>query len=550
MGLLERIRRLLSPSERTRGIQVACAVFLCALLDFAGLATLLPVLLFLLEDGKDKCTALLFCTFAIVFIFVKNGAVMRLSRFQYRFLLRLYQRISYSLFRAYYHRGLLFIHSRGSVRLGYEVNFACYAFALNLLAPLLRVAGELLLVGLVTIALLLYAPFTVLLLYLTFLPFMFIYAFGTRKKLRRCGEQEQNARREQSRLVSESLRGYAELELNEAYPSIENAFRKGLGKIGGSRIQMEDMRHIPLYLSEMAVIIGLTLLTAWGMGDLKAMVGVFAVAAFRLLPALRGILGGWTQIQNGICYLRILEEGLLDPFGDEVEETSGVLKGTDKLPFRDRIRLEHVSYAYPGGNAVFKDFSCEIRKGEYVGIRGESGIGKSTLFNLLLGFLPLDKGRIWIDDTPLSGEVKRAWHRRIGYVRQDVFIAHGTLVDNIALGCKCADRRKVIEVLSLVDLDEWYRSLPHGLDTPLGEDGGRLSGGQKQRVGIARALYKEADVLLLDEATSALDNETERNINRMLCRLMREREGLTILSIAHRESSLAYCHRIVTLNGI
>ena len=111
------------------------------------------------------------------------------------------------------------------------------------------------------------------------------------------------------------------------------------------------------------------------------------------------------------------------------------------------------------------------------------------------------------------------------------------------------DKERVAEIVRQVRLDAWVDELPQGMDTPLGEGGGRLSGGQKQRVGIARALYKKAEVLLLDEATSALDNETERAVNEMLLGLMKECRGLTILTIAHRESSLAYCHRVIRLNG-
>ena len=183
-----------------------------------------------------------------------------------------------------------------------------------------------------------------------------------------------------------------------------------------------------------------------------------------------------------------------------------------------------------------------------MGISGESGIGKSTLFNLLLGFISPDEGRIAIDDILLTPAVRAAWHRRVGYVQQEVFILNGTLAENIALGCGRLDRDRIRKVLKQVCLEEWVAGLPQGMDTLLGEGGGRLSGGQKQRVGIARALYKEADVLLLDEATSALDNETESAINGMLCGLMREYGNLTILTIAHRESSLAYCHRVITLN--
>ena len=307
--MLKRICRLLLPDERKMGIRVVCAVFLCALLNFAGLAALLPVLFFLLDDGRDKDATLLFCLVAIVFILVKNALVAGLSRFQNHFLMSLYRRLSFSLFTSYYQRGLLFIRSRGSIRLGYEVNYICYAFSLNLLSPLLRMTGELLLILWVTAALLVYAPLTVLMLYITFLPFMLIYGWGIRKPMRRYGEQEQQARREQSRLVTETMKGYAELELNAAFPFFQQAFAERIRKISESRLKLEMIQHLPFCLSEMAVISGLTLLTVFGTGDIKALVGVFAVAAFRLLPALRGILGGWTQVQNAVYSLRIIEEG-------------------------------------------------------------------------------------------------------------------------------------------------------------------------------------------------------------------------------------------------
>lgn len=544
--MLKRICRLMLPDERRMGMRVVCAVFLCALLDFAGLAALLPVLFFLLDGGSDKGEALLFCLVAVAFILVKNALVAGLSRFRNHFLLSLYRRLSFSLFTSYYRRGLLFIRSKGSMRLGYEVNYVCYAFSLNFLSPLLRMAGELLLILLVTAALLVYAPLTVLMLYMAFLPFMLVYGWGIRKPMRRYGEQEQQARREQSRLVTETLNGYAELELNAAFPFLRQAFAERVRKISESRLKLETMQHLPLCLSEMAVVSGLTLLTLFGgEGDVKALVSVFAVASFRLLPALRGILGGWTQVQNAAYSLRIIEEGL----EDTAEEAVAPACGQAGFAFRKEIRIDHLTYAYPGGGEVLKDFCCTIRKGEYVGICGESGRGKSTLFNLLLGFFTPDAGTILIDGMPLDGVPRQEWHRRVGYVQQEVFVLDGTLAENIALGCRSVDRERVAEILRQVRLDDWVNGLPQGMDTPLGEGGGRLSGGQKQRVGIARALYKEADVLLLDEATSALDNETERAVNDMLLGLRKECRGLTILTIAHRESSLAYCHRVINLNG-
>ena len=538
--MIKRILKLLLPEERRKGVKVVGAVFLSALLDFIGLAALLPVLYFLLEGGEQHKAAASFCLLAVVVILVKGILITLLSRFQQRFLLSLYKRMSFSLFAAYYRRGLLFIREQGVNRLGYEVNFLCYAFSLNILAPMLRIAGDGLLILLVTVAMLVYDWFTALILYASFLPFMILYVVSIRKQIREYGKQELDARRKQARVVSETFGGFAELEVNGAFYAMKDSFRQGLEVITGNRLKLETISRLPLFLSELSVIVGLTLLTVLGTGDVKALVGIFAVTAFRLLPALRGILSGWTQIQNSASSLQIIEDGLKD--ADEGQEAVG------QLAFAEAISVCNLSYGYEEGGLVLRDFNCHIRKGEYIGFRGYSGVGKSTLFNLLLGFLKPNQGEIRIDETPLDADIQAAWLRKTGYVQQDVFIFQGSLAENIALGHQEIDREKLAHILRQVCLDEWVGTLPQGMDTPLGEYGGRLSGGQRQRIGIARALYKEAEVILLDEATSALDNETEKEINEMLARLRDTYSGLTILSIAHRESSLSYCDRVITID--
>ena len=540
--MLKEIYHLLLPSERRMGMRVIMAVFFSALLNFAGLAALIPVLLFLIEEKEEKGEALLFCLLAVGFILFKNVLVMGLSRFQNYFLLSLYKRLSFSLFSSYYHRGILFISRLGSTRLGYEVNYVCYAFSMSLLSPLLNMTADVLLILLVTAVLLVYAPMTVLMLYLAFFPFMLMYIFGIKRRIRYYGKKELLARREQTRIVTEAYKGYAELEVNHAFPFLQHSFLKGLDTISFCRLKLETVYHLPLCLSELSVVIGLTLLALSGTGNVKALVGIFAVGAFRLLPALRESLSAWTQIQNSVFCLRIIKAGMEDLFSTFEE------KPTAGLSFEKEIVISNLSYTYPEGKRVLKEFDCTIRKGEYIGIRGSSGIGKSTLFNLLLGFLKPDGGEIRIDGVLLSAENRKLWHRRIGYVPQGVFILDGTLAENVALGCCDISKEKVKRILRQVRLDEWVDELPLGIDTLLGESGARLSGGQKQRVGLARALYKEADILLLDEATSALDTATECEINEMICGLRNDYRGLTVLSIAHRESSLAFCNRIITLN--
>lgn len=543
MTILKRIYRLLQPDEQKKAWRVAVTVFFSALLDFVSLAALLPILYFLLEGGENKQAALSFCLFAVSVIVVKTLSGIFFSRYQQRYLLNFYKRLSFSLFSAYYRRGLLYIREQGSNKLGYEVNVLCYAFSQSLLSPLLRMAADGLLIILVTIALLIYDGTTVLMLYATFLPFMCIYLFGVRKQVKKYGKMELEAKREQARVVMDTFRGFSELEVSGAFPSLQASFLQGMDKVSTNRIKLNTILQLPLFLSELSVIIGLGLLVAFGEGDVKLLIGVFAVAAFRLLPALRGLLSGWTQVQNVMFCLDIIEAGLKD----EHEETDTCHE--QEMPFEQAICIEKLTYAYPDSPNVLENFNCRIAKGEYVGWSGSSGIGKSTLFNLLIGLLTPTSGTIRIDGTPLTTENRKAWLRHIGYVPQEVFIFNGTLAENIALGSKQTDRERIKEILEKVSLNDWVSTLPEGLDTTLGEAGGKLSGGQKQRIGIARALYKEADVLFLDEATSALDNQTEKEVNETLMHLKENYQGLTILSIAHRESSLAYCDRIITLEN-
>ncbi len=537
--IIKRILDLLLPEERKKGWRVAGSVFLSALLDFIGLAALLPILYYLLEDGEQQRAALWFCLLAVGVILLKSILQTVFSRYQQRFLLDLYKRMSFTLFTAYYRRGLLFIREQGVNRLGYEVNFICYAFSLNILGPILRIAGDGMLITLVLLTLLIYDWFTFLILVISFLPFVWLYIIAIRKHAREFGKQELDARRKQTRVVTETFGGFAELEVNNAFFAMQNIFQEGLEQITQNRMKMDILAKIPLFLSELSVIIGLTLLTLIGIGDVKIVLGIFAVAAFRLLPAVKGILSGWTLIQNSSSSLQVIEEGL---------KKEQIIKSRDNdLEFQREITIQNLSYKYEDSETVFRNFHCSIRKGEYIGFQGYSGAGKSTLFNLLLGFFQPQEGGIWIDDIPLSPQVQEAWLKKTGYVQQDVFIFQGTLAENIALGCKNVDRDKINHILKQVCLYDWVQTLPYGMDTSLGEYGGKISGGQRQRIGIARALYKEAEVIFLDEATSALDNDTEKDINTMLASLRDKYPGLTILSIAHRESSLSYCDRIITI---
>ena len=541
--MIKRIFDLLEPSEKREGVKVTLSIFVFALLDFVGLASLLPVLYYLLEGGENKKAALYFALLAIGVILFKSLVTAVLARYQSRYLFGIYKRLSFRLYSNYYNNGLLFIREKGYSTLGHSVNFMCYTFSERILSPLMRMAGELLLVILVTVALLIYDWRTMAVLYLCFIPFMLLYVTVVRKKVKQYGEQEFKAKREQAKIVTDTFRGYTELEINDAFPALKESFLNGVDEVTRNRINMETIQMFPRFLSEFSVIIGMIIMVLLGGDNARMLVGIFAVSAFRLLPALRGLLTGFTQVQNALPSLEILEEGVEKSAPNDVVPMGSA--PNDVVLMSTSIEIKDVKFSY--GDSVLDFGNIRIDKGEYIGFCGYSGVGKTTLFNLILGFLKPQEGEILIDGTPLTTENRKSWLKDIGYVPQDVFIFNGSIAENIALGYKNIDEDKVNKVLKMVSLGDWVASLENGIQSHLGEGGGKLSGGQKQRIGIARALYKGASVLLLDEATSSMDNNTEREINEMLQVLKKEISDLTILSIAHRESTLAYCNRIINL---
>lgn len=542
MKSLKAIFGLLTADERRRGVWVALSVLVRALLDFMGVAALIPILMTVFGEGTDMRTSLLVCGAALAFVLVKNGAVVGLARFQSSYLLHLYQMFSRKMFCNYYHRGLLFLKSKSSVQLGHEVNFVCYTFSLCILAPLLRIAGEALLLVLMVTALLVWEPLAGALLCLGFLPVVMAYVWMVKGKLRKFGAEEIEARRQQSRTVVEAFRGYSELEIAQAFEASLESFDQGLKTINHSRLRMETVQLLPACLSEVAIVVGLALLLLVGEGNLGVMGGVFAVAAYRMIPAVRSILNGWNTLQNAAYSIDVV----LDGVGEDGDAGARDDKGDD-FTFSNGIEIKDLKFAFPDGEVILEDFNLYIRRGERIGIKGPSGSGKSTLFNLMLGFFPPTEGSIEVDGRRLTPRDRRQWHRIVGYVPQEIFIIQGSLAENIALG-RPVVKEKIERVLEQVQLAEWASALPEGMDTSLGEYGSRLSGGQKQRIGIARALYKDAEVLFFDEATSALDNHTEQEINLALQELSANHKELTMIIIAHRESSLTFCDRVVEID--
>lgn len=273
------------------------------------------------------------------------------------------------------------------------------------------------------------------------------------------------------------------------------------------------------------------------------MLGALAFGAARLLPLLQQVYAAWACFTGNI---RVMQDvlGLLDlPM-----PKTRVAMGSERLPFDRAIEFHGVSFSYGAGlPSVIQDLSFRIPKGTRVGIVGKTGSGKSTLMDLLLGLLEPTQGHLSVDGVRLSGANHHAWQSRIAHVPQHIYLSDTSVAENIALGYGSSeiDAVKVQQAAEQAQIAEFIEGLDQGYQTRVGERGVRLSGGQRQRIGIARALYKSADVLVFDEASSALDMETEQAVMDAVNGLDPQ---LTIFMIAHRVQTLKDCDLVLRLD--
>jgi ABC-type multidrug transport system fused ATPase/permease subunit len=324
-------------------------------------------------------------------------------------------------------------------------------------------------------------------------------------------------------------------------------------RIGDFSSKIPIYSNGPRYLIEpiafgglMAVVVFLAL-RGRSFSDILPNLTVMAFAGYRLLPALQLLYAQLVTIAANNYTLKQLEEEILEI--EKLVPTATAASSAAPLKFQNKLRLEQIAFQYAGATApVLKDFSIEITKNESVGIAGSSGSGKSTLVDLILGLHQPQFGAIRVDEETLTRKNLEAWRRLIGYVPQDIYLLDDTIEANIAFGIdpKEVDTAALREAaLGAQILDFIEKELPQGMQTTVGERGVRLSGGQRQRIGLARALYHRPQVLILDEATSALDHQTELAVMETIHRLQ---GTLTIITIAHRLSTLERCDRVIRLD--
>lgn len=273
--------------------------------------------------------------------------------------------------------------------------------------------------------------------------------------------------------------------------------------------------------------------------------GLFALAAFRLLPSANRIMISFGHLRYSSSVIGNIEQQLNDAKLLPIH-TTNEYEISNSLSFVKSIDIQNISHSYDSETISLHNISISIKKGESIGIIGKSGAGKSTLVDVILGLLAPTSGAIAVDGNSIY-ENLIGWQQIVGYVQQDVFLLDDSILKNIAFGIheENIDYERLYQVVNETQLDDFVNALSEGLNTQLGERGLRLSGGQKQRIGIARALYHKSSVLVFDEATSALDTETETEIMSEISNLKGDQ---TIIVIAHRLSTLKHCDRILELS--
>ncbi|WP_294261492.1 ABC transporter ATP-binding protein [Propionivibrio sp.] len=279
-----------------------------------------------------------------------------------------------------------------------------------------------------------------------------------------------------------------------------------------------------------------------GVAKAIPVLGALALGAQRLLPVMQQLYAAWSAIQSNQASLQDTLELLGQPLPDHAYQP--VAK---PLSFHEHVRLNQLSFRYsPQTPLVLKNLDLTIAKGSRVGFIGTTGSGKSTLLDIVMGLLQPTEGTLEIDGLPITAINYRAWQAHIAHVPQAIFLADSTIEENIAFGQPKdqIDHERVRRAARQAQIADIIETWPRQYQTFVGERGIRLSGGQRQRIGIARALYKQADVIIFDEATSALDNETEQAVMQAIDVLS---EDLTILIIAHRLTTLKNCTQIVEL---
>jgi ABC-type multidrug transport system fused ATPase/permease subunit len=375
-----------------------------------------------------------------------------------------------------------------------------------------------------------------------------LIASGTRQRLRINGQNIAQEQVKAIKTLQEGLGGIRDVILDSKEDLYFNIYRQSDRRWRSAQGSSDFIGMSPRFVLETG---GIVFIAAFAYslsrvdGGLLAAIpflGALALGAQRVLPAFQQMFGAWSTIKS----LQPQVQDIIEFFGRSPATTSPPSKIV-AVDLKKSIELSNVSFRYSKSDRpALKSVSIAIPKGKKVALVGNTGSGKSTLVDVIMGLIEPTEGSVLIDGVSLNSVGRKNWQRTIAHVPQSIYLVDGTIAENIALGTpsQFIDMERVRTAAAAAKLADFIDFRSDGLEALVGERGVRLSGGQRQRIGIARAFYKHASVLIFDEATSALDNMTERAVIDTIDRLD---NSVTVILIAHRLTSVKRCDTIIEL---
>jgi ABC-type multidrug transport system fused ATPase/permease subunit len=557
ISTLKKINFLITKRQRKGLVILTLLLFVGMILEVFGLGILIPALSIILEpemaektplilsirnyfsEFSDQSFIFLFLGAIVVVYLIKSLFIVFLTHKQNRFLTNITAYISNNLFSSYLSQPYNFHLNRNASELikniQVEINYL-YTFLLSLITILIE--GGFVFSVLATLIYI--EPFGAICIGIFYGLLSLLFLQFTKRKLKAWGNLRQELDAQLSKIALEGLGGIKDLLILGKTTFFIGQYSKKNYLKARLNANLGTVSQIPRFYLELISIVGLVsfiillLLQGKDTTSLITVLGVFVAATFRMIPSLNRIIAASQSMKYYLPSVDVIYQ--------EINSYNQVKTPEDSLEnfkFQNKIEFKEVNFSFKNGISVLKDVNVKISKGQTIGIIGESGSGKSTFVDLLIGLHKPTSGEIFIDMNK-DFQLKQSWKNKIGYVSQSIYLTDDTIKNNIALGVS-EDKINTVRINQLikdVQLEEFIKTLELGFDTKVGERGVQLSGGQRQRIGIARALYYQPEILVLDEATSALDSETENEVMESINNLKRDK---TIIMIAHRMTTLSNC---------
>lgn len=577
MTTFQKALALLTPREKRRALVVLVLVIGLAMLETAGIASVMPFLAVLgnpdmiqtnstlnalfrwsatlgIETHDDFLIALGLAAFGIILISAVYRGVAHFAL--NRFIEMRRNSISTRLLMGYLRQPYTFYLGRHSGDLSKVVLSEVDMVIRNVYRPAYNMLAYSLVLLSIVALIIMVNPWMALMA-VTFFGLLYgLVIMGLRRKLTQIGHIQVRGNKARFMTIAEVFGGIKPIKVLGRELEYHSRFSRVSKQLAQAQSTLQTLNQVPHYLIEALIFGTILLLTIFllvtsggleggALGQILPTLGLYAFAAYRMKPAVGQIYQGFSSLQYG----RAIMDGLFEDWEQQTGLARIPEQAEQPLVAKTHIALDNLTFSYPQAERpALYNLNLQIPVGTSVGLVGATGAGKTTLVDVLLGLLQPTSGSLRVDDLTVTSSQIRAWQKGLGYVPQEIFLTDATVKENIALGLPPAriDFKKVQRCAEMAQIHEFVtQELPQQYDTLVGERGVRLSGGQRQRIGIARALYHNPDILVFDEATSALDTLTEQALMDAIDSLAGTK---TIILIAHRLSTVKNCDQIVLLD--